>query len=251
MESNFFISMGFATALGAFPFEISGYLKFSVCLLIIAWLAITISIFRHELFDIKSRNKILRVDVGVSLLIGILIFGIWIGLKPAPPVKEPTFTEGVDEFKVTVGTTNYVEYLYTLQKKKMRFPVADIPAALYVENDKFYLDIEIFNDPDVFESPVRLIHNKLMNKPKNWDWNKDDKALEVVNENMEPVFQFVFESPSHIVIYGKLRTPEKKIYISKENAIYIDADSSPDREDFQLKPIFKYPSEEYEGVRNP
>ena len=47
-----------------------------------------------------------------------------------------------------------------------------------------------------------LKENVLSNKPPNWDFNSNDKAIEVVNESGGPIFQLYYKTPSHIVING-------------------------------------------------
>lgn len=113
------------------------------------------------------------------------------------PFEEPTFTEGFDVVKFTIGGAEATYHISLLEGNKIPFPVNFIKAYLYIEDNKPYIDIDIY---DVhFEIPVRLRHNKLMNKPEDWDMNSDKTALEVINEKQEPVFQLYYKTVSHIV----------------------------------------------------
>jgi len=95
--------------------------------------------------------------------------------------KEPTFTEGFDVVTFTVGSSIQTLEVSDLEKAKRKFFIGDVPAFLYVDNGKPYVDVDLYGIPN--EPPVRLRHNKLLNRPSSWDLNSDEKALEVVNEN--------------------------------------------------------------------
>lgn len=84
-ESNFFWGGGVGMALAAYAFEISAP-RFSICLLVLAWLVFTISIFRHGFFEGKAARRI--YEGVISLIIGALLAGIWILLKPV--TTQPT-----------------------------------------------------------------------------------------------------------------------------------------------------------------
>jgi hypothetical protein len=74
-------------ALAAYAFELGGAPKFSVFLLVAAWLVITISVFRHGFFA-KSSNVAKRVyESLISLSVAVVLVVTWILLHPAivPP----------------------------------------------------------------------------------------------------------------------------------------------------------------------
>ena len=48
---------------------------------------------------------------------------------------------------------------------------------------------------------TRLDPNDFLREP-GWDWNQNERALEIVNDQLLPVFQLMFDQPSHIVVNG-------------------------------------------------
>lgn len=158
-------------------------------------------------------------------------------------LEEPTFTEDFDVVEVTIGENRAMYNIAQLEKMKYPFPVPGVPAVLYAEDGKPYLDVDIYNIP--FKPPVRLKHNKLMNKPANWDKNSDKTALEIVDEEGKPVFQLFYKTPSHIVVNGFFTNGET-IIIATEKEIILNPD---DIQNYSIKPIFKYPSSKYPSER--
>ncbi len=94
---------------------------------------------------------------------------------PQNPPKEPTFTEGIDSVAVTIGSNTQMHRIADLERAKQRFFIGDVPAFIYADNGKPYVDVDIYSPPP--QLPVRLQGNKLMNRPAEWDMNSDEKAL--------------------------------------------------------------------------
>lgn len=68
--------------LAAYAFLLAGAPKFSIILLVLAWLTISVSIFRHNFFDRKSKHLQVIGSASISLCIAILLFLAWIFLRP-------------------------------------------------------------------------------------------------------------------------------------------------------------------------
>lgn len=159
------------------------------------------------------------------------------------PLEEPTFTEGFDVVEFTIGSNRAMYSIAQLEKSKIPFFINMIPASLYVADGKPYVDIDIYNT--LIEPPVRLQHNKIMNRPAYWDMNSDKTALEIINEKQQIVFQLYYKTPSHIVINGLLINGKDTVLASDDGMII-----NPDKiGTFSIKPIFKYPSLEHRGER--
>ncbi len=159
--------------------------------------------------------------------------------------KEPTFTEGFDVVTFTVGSSIQTLEVSDLEKAKHKFFIGDVPAFLYVDNGKPYVDVDLYGIPN--EPPVRLRHNKLLNRPSSWDLNSDEKALEVVNEKGQPIFQIYYKTPSHIVVYGLFFNGYVPVLASERG---IQTTPKLDGASYPIKPIFKYPSEKHFGQRS-
>jgi hypothetical protein len=158
----------------------------------------------------------------------------------SPTPKQPTFSEGIGAVMFTVGNNSHTVEAFDLQNGKYNFFIQDVPATLYFENGKPFIDVDLYAPPD--EPPVRLEHNRLLSKPSQWAMNFDDNALEVVDEKQRPIFQLYYKSPSHIVMYGVffngyvnwLASPEG--YASTPNL---------DKKPYPLKRLFKYPPSKF------
>jgi hypothetical protein len=75
-ESNFFMGGGVGMVIAAYAFLLGGAPRFGFALLILSWLVISISLWRHRFFENRSRENIWNIIL--CGLIGLLLLGIWI-----------------------------------------------------------------------------------------------------------------------------------------------------------------------------
>jgi hypothetical protein len=119
---------------------------------------------------------------------------------------------------------------------------ATIPAIAHIENGELFIDAEVF--AGVGQPPMHVRHNELTDGPANWDKNTDKNALEIVNENQQPVLQIIYT--------GEGRATVKGVFVSGDFAIVADQRlvriSKQRFADFPIKRLFKYPSWKYPGV---
>jgi hypothetical protein len=117
-----------------------------------------------------------------------------------------------------------------------------IPAIAHIENGELFIDAEVF--AGVGQPPMHVRHNELTDGPVNWDKNTDKNALEIVNENQQPVLQIIYT--------GEGRATVKGVFVSGDFAIVADQRlvriSKQRFADFPIKRLFKYPSWKYHGV---
>jgi hypothetical protein len=125
-----------------------------------------------------------------------------------------------------------------------------IPIKPYVENNRLFCDVEFF--PTFGLPPIKLEHNTLSGRPRNWDWNHNDKALEIVNEDLVPIFQMYYKDDTHVMLNGVF--PLKgELWICTEAGTETIRDSIiktrfPDGIiPVNLNRLFKYPSFKYPG----
>ena len=115
------------------------------------------------------------------------------------------------------------------------------PVKLYIEGDQLYADVTIYGGSGL--PPIQIAHNKLINKPPNWDFNSNETALEIVNDKGVPIYQFYYKTTSHIVMNGIFPFPGGLILANESGAVLNPRLPAT----FKLKPIFKYPSWKYPG----
>ena len=102
-ESNFFWGGGVAMALASYAFLLTQALKFSIVLLVVAWVVITISIFKHNFFERGIRKIQIIGNSFISLFIGIVLCVTWLWLQPQPNPSQvvsiqPTPLQVVNQF---------------------------------------------------------------------------------------------------------------------------------------------------------
>jgi len=162
-----------------------------------------------------------------------------------PELKLPRFSEKVDKVIFSLGEQGIsTGYAVTDLEKTPREPFylnGFKPVKIYVRNGMPYADVKIYGGSGF--PPIEIMNNQLLNKPPSWDFNSNENALEVVNENHVPMYQFYYKSPSHIVVKGAFPFPGGLLLASKG---VIGNPTIPT--DFKLDRIFKYPSWKYPGV---
>jgi hypothetical protein len=195
-------------------------------------------------------NKAWKVIVGIGVIIGILvgIKALFFNDKTTEVTfDQPRFSEEVTTFDFSFGESGITSgvrkerlesgpvYPYNLGEFK--------PVKLYVDDGILYADVSVYGGSNL--PPIRITRNKLLGKPKNWDFNSNDTAIEIVNSIGKPVYQFYYKSPSHIVVKGVFPFPSGFIVAGSKGATVIQNANLLLKD--SLKPIFKYPSWKFQG----
>jgi hypothetical protein len=164
---------------------------------------------------------------------------------PTPKLEEPTFREAVENVTVSLGEGGiHVTYKLSDLEKSQSEPfnfAGFTPVRVYVEKGKLYADVTVYGG--AAGASVEIKHNNFVVRPPNWDRNSNLTALEVVNENQLPVFQFIYKTPSHIVLNGIFPFPGGLI-LANESGMVINPILPTT---FVLNRIFRYPSWKYPG----
>lgn len=210
----------------------------------------------------------LGIAGGIMLTIASILFtshriaSIWVGfatgvvfllsfalywhndIKSNPELKKPTFSEDIEKFSFSLGergiSVGYSKDALKDPKEPYKFGEYK-PVKLYIKNGNLFADVKIYGGSNL--PPVEIVQNELKNKPYDWDFNSNDKALEVVDKSQTPIYQFFYKTPSHIVVNGIFPFPGGIILANNEGAVinpFLPAT-------FKLKRIFKYPSWQYPG----
>jgi hypothetical protein len=234
-----------------------------------AWLIVAVWLTREVLAKTPLRTVLIRAysRYGVkhrvlSFLViftlgGLLLYAYWFGInrvldgRPPPSdnestfvENEPTFAEDIDKVKITVGGNDAIYLVSDLEKTPRPWMGLRLPLLIYVKDKKPYVDATVSTGLLV---PIELKANKLVGYPPGWDYNSNDRAIEIVNDKQLPVFQLIYNRPNHIVINGIFLvrdTPNgpPNIYVANEAGITINP-TSPD----SLRRVFKYPSWQHRG----
>lgn len=69
-------------AIAAYGFQLAGAPRLSIVLLIIAWLVISISLYRHNLFEGKSKQKQITGHILIPASLAAVFIVVWVSLQP-------------------------------------------------------------------------------------------------------------------------------------------------------------------------
>jgi hypothetical protein len=115
---------------------------------------------------------------------------------------------------------------------------------MYLDKGKLFVDTSIYGGTQ--KAPVKITHNEFTLRIPGWDRNFDLNSLEVVNSKKFPVFQFIYQTPYHIIINGIFPSPSGLILANDDgffpNVLNI-------RKSFRIIRLFKYPSNQFLGIR--
>jgi len=167
-------------------------------------------------------------------------------IKSRSELKEPMFSENVENFIFSLGERGMsVEYSKDVLEKEhinTGFVFGGYhPVELYIENDILYADVKIYGGSAL--PPIEIKRNRLFNKPEDWDFNSNETAMEIVDQNKSSIYQFFYKKPSYIVMNGIFPYPGGFILANENGALQSPILTNT----FKLKRIFKYPSWKYPG----
>jgi hypothetical protein len=93
--------------------------------------------------------------------------------------------------------------------------------------------------------PVEIVNNEV--KVPSWDTNYNESALEIVNEDLEPVLQIIYTRPRSVNITGVFSGYENRTFrVTPHGSVTLPPNAPVDPR-LQLKRLFKYPSRKYPG----
>lgn len=116
------------------------------------------------------------------------------------------------------------------------------PFKPHLLNGKLFVDVEIWNRPN--KSPIRLVNDTLYNLPDEWDENSTNEALEIVNEDTIPIFQFIHTKENHFTINGLFLFRSGSVMLAREDVSLVVSPLITDTRVasfLHLERIFKYP----------
>jgi hypothetical protein len=155
---------------------------------------------------------------------------------PSKTKPEPTFARVLGDFVVIAGGREYKPGAITVFGEKK-------PAiSAYVEDGKLFVDAQLYST--VGRPPLRLVKNKLMATPPQWDTNFDNSAIEVVDEQGKPRFQLIYHDPHTVFLRGIFQFENRVVVIEEKNQRFAVGSTLAEME---TKPLFKYPSRLYQG----
>ena len=162
----------------------------------------------------------------------------------------PTFVNGSQLVTLQLGMINMKGTVSDLMNAPHYYSMATDTGtykllSFYILNHAIYVDTTLYGGDKLPQ--VQLKQNVLVSIPPNWDFNSDGNAIEIVNQNQQPIFQLIYKSQYYIVINGYLYYPGGFTFVDEDGRIIQNPQTVP--VDYSLTRIFKYPSSKYPGQR--
>lgn len=177
----------------------------------------------------------------VLITIGVVIyfFNNW---QEKQLKKSPTFGQEHQHLNFSLGNGMTCRYSIEQLRKQPNSPFnlgGHVPVSVYVKDDKLYGDVEIFSQSGL--PPIKIIKNSLTGLPHNWDMNKNESAMEIVDERHNPVYQLIYKHDGHIILNGLFPFPGGFV-VADDCGMSMNP---PLPYTLQIKRIFKYPAWKY------
>ena len=224
--------------------------KWMVRIFIISGIPLVSSSFIQSLIE-TAIEKEFNLDLGLASIPGWILIAIGLFIyvfniyQEKQLKKEPTFREEHDRLNFSLGGGMTCGYTKKQLKNGPNSPFnfgGHLPVQVYVEANKLYADVEVFSESGL--PPIKITKNVLSGLPHNWDSNKNENALEVVNENGMPIYQLIYKSNGHILLNGIFPFPGGLVLADDKQMILNPGLPAK----LELKKIFKYPSWKYPAV---
>jgi hypothetical protein len=172
--------------------------------------------------------------------------------KPFPPSPEfPGFRERTqtDNIFVKLGGNDVHYSKQELSTRKIQLPsltpATPLPIFLYVENGVLYADASLFGGPG--NPSIEIIKNEFrINRPE-MDRNFTDKALEVVRNGLV-IFQMIHLNAQTVEINGVFPMANNQVLVMSRSIGVWQGHVEPNQPLDVIKPLFKYPSWQFQGV---
>lgn len=183
-----------------------------------------------------------------------------------PPLVQPRLT-AQDRVHITLGNMNMGE-MHWLDNGASLGGVGFggfFPIRPFLKDGRVCIDADVFTGslPPHLSSQLRINCNAIVREtlPWGWDYNSNERTLEVVNSNGAPTFQLIFDEPYHVIINGYFPIPDDEVWLIENSGLNtlgehfkLPVKELPPlqiRDDAgTIKPapsIFKYPAWKYPG----
>jgi len=175
----------------------------------------------------------------ISIGLVIYLFNHW---QEKQLGKSPTFSQKHKSLNFSLGNGMTCGYSIEQLRNQANTPFnlgGHVPVSVYVNDDKLYGDVEIFSQSGL--PPIKIIKNSLSGLPHNWDMNKNESAMEVVDEHHIPVYQLIYKHDGHIILNGIFPFPGGLV-VADDSGMSMNPQLPYV---LQIKRIFKYPAWKY------
>jgi hypothetical protein len=156
-----------------------------------------------------------------------------------PSAENEGFHEKIGTYFVNLGENGFSTSVFAESLRAGNQPFTGVPITFFLKgnDDKIHYRIAIWSG---FKQ-VEVTDNEFVLNQPFWDRNFDKSALEIVDENQNPILQVIWKTPSHLVVNGIFKTQDGSISIADTKGF------RPFKLGDKIKPLFKYPSRRFQG----
>jgi hypothetical protein len=201
-----------------------------------------------------SESNNIKLAAVWMLVSGVIVAAIVFGIRQTIELSnvKPRFTESPAEYTVFFGEGKMTFRADTLQSSQSIFGVtgAGEPFSAHVLKKELLVDADIYAGKG--RPPIQLRDNDIMGRPPGWDMQQDKSAVEIVNDQGNPVFQLEYVSGDTARLKGVFVAGPIIFVVDDSGGVLqttvAAVQTSPVR--YSLAPIFKYPSKKFRGKRS-
>ncbi len=163
-----------------------------------------------------------------------------------PSVPElPRFRPKTDKIKLTMGATDRIFHTARLQQRP-DWPIEIDgwkPFLLFMPKDilSFTCSLYLPGSPKSFHM-TNGEHDPI---PPGYDLNFNDVAIEIVDKQLVPIFQLIYQSEAHIIVKGLFVSHTEQVIILDDVGMQFTNVHNP--LSYNINRIFKYPTWKYPG----
>lgn len=228
-----------------------GWLQNTITGIATTFLGVTLAIYMTG-----KQNAILAAGAFTNILLWIFVYNLYISAKESPSnetktetnppsLPGPTFRASDEHVSLMLGNQGHKMTRAHLLAGYTPLKIGQYePLKIYTKDNKLYADVLILGGYNKINAEIK--ENKFSVRNPHWDYNSNDKVLEIVDEKQRPVFQLIYKDETRVIINGIFPAGPDFIYYAKEG-FSTNSPKPLTQAEFNLKPIFKYPSWKYQG----
>lgn len=222
--------------------------KWMVRIFVLAGIPLVSSSYIQAIVEAQIKRE-LQIDLAVTeipgwilLAIGVVVY-VFNNYQDRQLIKEPTFKEEHHNLNFSLGSGITIGYTKAQLQKGPNEPFnlgGHSPVKVYLEGNKLYADVEVYAASGM--PPIKIVRNILSGLPHNWDSNKNENAIEIVDDKLNPVYQFIYKNDGHIIVNGIFPFPGGLVLADEVQGMIMNPNLPAI---LHLKRIFRYPTWKY------
>lgn len=160
--------------------------------------------------------------------------------------EQPTFPQSTDIVTLSLGSNDCIVKATDLRAHPIRafgeggvYAISGLsPISFAIRDNRLVVTTKLYAGDN--QPPIEILDNVLENSPPSWDYSSNQRALEYVDANQQPVFQLIYKTAQHVVLTGSFVLTNDGRFVATDEEVSINDPNAP-----ALRPIFKHPAWKY------